>query len=766
MNIAEAILSRLGYHKIGQAPTDLTTTEKLISSSSIPGPTFTTVIFPGWQTSQNNLFIPPDPGLSKDEQVAEFKNTTYDAIDFIARFFAAVPYKIFDRSGKEIENHPFHQITENPFGKNSTYDINQIMLFYSMVCDLLIFGNVIWLADPDIKNIKRIFPLSPQLIDPVINKTTGLIEKYVWAKGSQFEITYPAERILHIQFVDPAKGARFKWGKSPIAAHADILSITNKLLDLIENELKKLGIPSILAKVDGSKTGDTTEGALTRIKEAITNKFFTRKEPVAVIDAELMDITLLQMNLSDFQFDSNTEIFTRKVASMFHLDPMFLGLTQTTNRAQAEAAIFMFTKFTIKPLLDQIESQINSDLIHIAYGDGFTFKFDEVVPEDIETLRANLEMGFKNGSVTPNEIRTMLLGLDEIKGIPAMNQTYLGFALVPISAAGEQPNPEDEEILVIDDEDEIEVIDDEDEKVIAIIEYPSDIAIAVKSEKQVSREAITRQRRKWQQLFNLALRNSDDDYTETLQKFFNKQMNDVDKRMREFFKDSKSLNLLIKQDDDEILSALDFILFDIVDATGATMAAMNDPITALLLFTGEAHIQAMELPISFDDVSPGLFELLETGGRPEGIFKFAKEINITTDAALRKTLTDGIKAGETIQQLSERIAAVKADAQGFRAVRIARTEIIGGYSRAAATTISETVEKFGGVAKKFWYTSNPAERHNHNKNEAEAQGKNGLPLEQRYAANNLLFPGDPEGEAGEVINCLCVPGHIIEGLGA
>jgi len=241
-------------------------------------------------------------------------------------------------------------------------------------------------------------------------------------------------------------------------------------------------------------------------------------------------------------------------------------------------------------------------------------------------------------------------------------------------------------------------------------------------------------------------------------------MNAVDKRMKETIKSMKPITT--KATDDEIESLLDFIMFDIDDATVATIAAMTPAIRKNLLLTAEAHINAMDLPISFEEASEALLKLLDTGGRPEGVFKFAQEINDTTDKALRKTLTDGIKSGETIQQLSDRIAFVKDDAQGYRAVRIARTEINGGYSRAADTTVKESVDIYGGEAKKFWYTAGPAEREEHNMNERESFEKNGIPLNEPFEANGLFFPGDPAGEADQVINCKCTIGHIIEGLGA
>jgi HK97 family phage portal protein len=757
LSILDAILNRFGYSRTGSSPILTPDKEKLLSPGSIPGgPVFTTVIYPGWKTSPTSAFF-DDADPNKDQQVAEYKGLIYDAINRIASAGATANYRMVDEDGEPIENHPFLQVLAEPFGNKATVSITSNDLFYTMFLDLLIFGNSIWLVNAINKQLSQILPLSPQLVTPKLDTKTGFVDGYIWGEGTRNPIIYKADEIIHMQYVDPEKGKRFIWGKSPIEAHKDLIEIYNKELELQKDALDKGGLPAVIAKVDGAKTGDTHQNALERYREMIENKFFNRKEKVAVIDAELMDITTLEAKLDQMGFTGIKELTIREIASMYGIDPMFLGLTQTTNRAQAEAAIFLFEKYALKPILDKVQAQLNQDLVRYAYGPNQFFEFFDVVTPDQESLRADLGLMFDKGAATPNEIR-VAMGFEPISE-PAMDRTYLPFSLVPTSFAGEsQQQTEDEE-------ETIEIVDDE-QKFIIVPDQPENELIIISNGKQ-SPETIARQRRGWQRLFSLTFNKAEPDYLANLRKFFNTQMNGVDSRLRESEKLSKGQILLnTKQTDDEIDAILDFILFDIDQATEATIKAMTKPIGAHLLLTGEAHIQAMDLPIDFNDVSPSLLELLDTGGKAEGVFKFADEINITTDQQLRKTLREGIKAGETIDQLSERIAAVKVDAQGFRAVRIARTEIIGGYSRAANTTVTDTVNEFGGTPMKWWYTAGPAERHTHNANERESFDKNGLPLDQAFKANGLLYPGDPNGEAGEIINCKCVPGHIIEGLGA
>lgn len=134
-----------------------------------------------------------------------------------------------------------------------------------------------------------------------------------------------------------------------------------------------------------------------------------------------------------------------------------------------------------------------------------------------------------------------------------------------------------------------------------------------------------------------------------------------------------------------------------------------------------------------------------------------KGANQTTFEAIAATLAEGDSLGETIDDLATRILAVFSEARGYRAERIARTEIISAAnlgSREAAIQ-SEVVETHTWLA-----TPDQRTREAH----ADADGQT-VGLDEPYVVDGaeLLFPGDPDGPPELTINCRCTEIYGVEG---
>jgi len=128
----------------------------------------------------------------------------------------------------------------------------------------------------------------------------------------------------------------------------------------------------------------------------------------------------------------------------------------------------------------------------------------------------------------------------------------------------------------------------------------------------------------------------------------------------------------------------------------------------------------------------------------------SEEINNTTFDRIKAELAEALQLGESYDQMADRIKAVYKGATDRRAEVIALTE----------TNIAINSGRHGamvqlGVERKGWQTSHlEGTRESHWQNELHSEANNGIPIDERWP-NGLRFPGDPEGEAGEVINCRC-----------
>ncbi len=135
-----------------------------------------------------------------------------------------------------------------------------------------------------------------------------------------------------------------------------------------------------------------------------------------------------------------------------------------------------------------------------------------------------------------------------------------------------------------------------------------------------------------------------------------------------------------------------------------------------------------------------------------------KGINATTWDALKSSLSEGLSGGESFADLSDRVKAVYNVAEG-RADMIALTETNTATNAGRYEGMTEAK-----VERKGWRTSHlENSRLTHIENEIKSQAEGGIPIDDLWP-NGLLFPSDPEGDAGEVINCHCF-GYAVAGKG-
>ncbi len=184
----------------------------------------------------------------------------------------------------------------------------------------------------------------------------------------------------------------------------------------------------------------------------------------------------------------------------------------------------------------------------------------------------------------------------------------------------------------------------------------------------------------------------------------------------------------------------------------ALLTALDEPedrrrvrrlIRAIVADVGEAALAELAADLSFNLAATAVADFIE-----EKALKYITNINRTTRAALRASLSEGVSASETLGELVARVDEA-FDGRRANSLTIARTETAPAYNFAT----QEAWKQSGVVTAKQWLSAkDDAVRDSH-------EGADGqeVPLSASFSVGgeSLRYPGDPNGSGENIINCRC-----------
>jgi len=138
--------------------------------------------------------------------------------------------------------------------------------------------------------------------------------------------------------------------------------------------------------------------------------------------------------------------------------------------------------------------------------------------------------------------------------------------------------------------------------------------------------------------------------------------------------------------------------------------------------------------------------------------------NTTSDrinSIIQQVISEGELGGFGIDKIRQNLTdvigqSIRGNVRA-RAKAIAQTEMISASNQSSTYAADST----GLEYRKYWSTSHlQGIRPSHIFAEQDSIQRGGLRKDERFA-NGLLFPGDPAGEASEVVNCRCTVLHEI-----
>ena len=304
-------------------------------------------------------------------------------------------------------NHPLQQLINNP---NPDMDKGEMMRLFVTHLDLS--GNGFWLK-VRAGNAAQPVELWP-LLPAYVTATPGsdrLISKYTYSQNGKVE--YPGDDVVHAAYTNPDS---LIMGTAPLQAAAKAVDVDNEAADWQKISMQNRGVPDGIFMLD-SLTPQQYQEATEQVRKQYKGKANSRA-PWVLSKGKYQQMSMTPVELD---FMATRKFTMAQVCAVYGVPIEMINGMGDANRASGENVRKTFWLDTISPLLQELSSSLNLDLVP-EFGDMRTLRirFDT---SSVPALQTNYTEKVDNGvklwgmGVPFNVINKQLdLGFDDIEG--------------------------------------------------------------------------------------------------------------------------------------------------------------------------------------------------------------------------------------------------------------------------------------------------------------------------------------------------------------
>jgi HK97 family phage portal protein len=617
------------------------------------------------------------PPLKDMEYVRAYKGWVYACVNVIAEEVASTEIYLAKRTAEGWDRADKHPAMQLLRRVNPYMTSGQ--LFEATTSYLELEGNSFWLL---IDNMKGSKPVEIWTLDPTrvtIHKGSGsfFIDGYSYRKPDGTEYEIDPSKIIHFKRFNPNDPYR---GIGTVQAAALGIDIDNYSAEWNRNFFFNQATPAGVLETEKSLTPEQHE----RLKKQweVSYQGLQNAHRTALLEAGLQykQVTLSQRDMDFLE----SRRFTRdEICSIFRVPKALLGIAEDFNRANIEGIQYIFSRYLIKNKL-----QLQVDVLNEFYlpkfeadTENYRFMFADPVPANQEFELKRKETYIRSGLATRNEIRAE----EGRKPLPTGGDDVppIGGNLgLPVQEAGE--------------------------KKLDINKAIQKAAHARIVEKRI--KFVEQQIKKSKPVYRKIYKDMKDQLVNRL-------------------KEKKSIK---KTQGNELVR---FLFENWNDWIGIVFDPTKDILEKSVLYAGKVALNQVEAGISFDQTNPRVLDWLN-----ENVLADATSIveSVKDDVAL--LVMEGVEQGIGAQKLAEGIEKYFDDTEEWKALRIARTEVVKGYAEGSIEGYRQSEIVYG----KKWLTAGDNKvREEHQKNEAQ-----GVVLLDEPFQDGENAPGEP--------NCRCV----------
>lgn len=376
---------------------------------------------------------PPDP--KAQEQLVNFDQWVYACVNAIAEEVGNINLRLFqlkDGNPVELDEHVMLDLLfrVNPF--QTFFDFIYLHETYMGLA-----GESFWLLERGKDNpkptdeVKELWLLRPDLLE-VVPDAKNFVKGYLYRSPTGRQISLLPHEVIGFKQPNPLNIFR---GYSPIKAGAISIDV-HKFSGLWNRAFfYNSARPDAVLKAKDKLTDEQWK----RLQAQWESNFGSigKAHRVAVLE-EGTEYQQISVSPKDMDFANLKNITRDEIMAIYRVPKSILGITDDVNRANAEATIFAFSRFVVKPKMQRIVDTLNEFFVPL-FGDDLWLDFDDPVPDDREKTVNEYNLGH-NKWLTINDIRERE-GLAPIEGGDAIYQPLI---LLPVGSPVE-PETETEQ---------------------------------------------------------------------------------------------------------------------------------------------------------------------------------------------------------------------------------------------------------------------------------------------------------------------------------
>jgi len=611
-------------------------------------------------SSMSNIFTKNTDFLS------EYKNWVYACVTTRATDVGNIQLKLFS-GDKEIFTSPLLDLLKKVNPTMTKHD-----LFNNTQTYLDLDGNAFWFLAREEnagREIKEIYLLRPDRVSVVSDKENPIqIAGYVYKAQDGGKITFEADEIIHFKNFNPQ--AMYPYpakGMGIVEAAYFSIHTDNKMREFNSAFFKNSARPDGMLIPDGDSAMAPEE--YDRLKEEWNEEHqgSANAHKIAVLQGGLkwQEIGRSQ---NDMQYLEQMRFNRDEILSLFRVPKSLIGISEDVNRANAEAAIYVYSLKTIKPLMQSIVDTLNEFLVPYFKDKGLYLDFVSPVTEDKAEQRADFTAGIDKW-YSRNEIREILglaptVGGDNFMG--TLNQIQIDNT-TPIKRKKELEKPIEKNVSDLVNS--------------FVAKLPESKHKGLKKIEGTAKSAYIQT---WKNHLDVL----EGPLKKKLVSYFEEQKSEVMKNLNSEYKGLEAKEFKVK--------GISNIVFDYDDSIGLGISLITPFIREYIEKSGEQGT-VLASGEKFDLDTPRIKDFI-----PKRAEYFAKSINDTTTNKLLFSIQEGIDNTETLEEISKRVADIYDIAVGSRTQMIARTEVAASSNFGAVEAYKQA-----GVEQHQWIVVNP-----------------------------------------------------------